>query len=137
MTIKERFAGEGFDKAEHVTNRMMGIDYQKILHSTRGETVEGKIFDIEVELANMPSIKDSLQGLLDISRSFLEDNGVIKLELVYRGLSPKPAVKEGNLGSEIFEQDYWPGIKKYYENLQKIMGLYSELKELRKKLNDF
>jgi len=91
-----------------------------------------KVTDIEFELVEIPSIKESLGELSKIINDFSNNDLVVSRGFLYRGTSPKPFGLEGNYSVDIFEEKYWGEIQKHYHNLKEVMKLYSKLEKVLK-----
>ena len=94
--------------------------------------MNNKKIDIELELANIPSIREVMYSLRELSEKCSKDGEIIKLEFSHRNFSPKPFGNPGNAGIDVFLKKYWPLIQEYHFNLNKIVELYSELSSLEK-----
>ena len=90
-------------------------------------TNKDELSRIEYDLLQLPSIKDSTVEMKAALDNFLSDKNVISLELLYRGISPKPFGSVGNAGARIFLKNYFPILKAAYEDILRVKEKYEEL----------
>jgi len=89
-----------------------------------------KLSQLEYDLLELPSTKENVGKIKTAFDNFSNDSNVIQLELLYRGISPRPFGGVENAGARIFFEHYFPILKAAYKNLLKIKEKYEEIDSL-------